>query len=402
MRASIWPLLAMLLISVATDAYIWVQSRRRCRSIEWSRLQLATSLLLWLFIIAMVALPARRGSNWQLLSKMWLLFVWVSVYFPKLFAVVADLLAAIPTLFHRRRLRRLTKAGIVCAFAGCAIMWWGALINRYHIQVRQAEVPVVNLPESFDGMRIAHFSDLHTGTFGTDTAFVSLLVDSINGLQPDAIMFTGDIVNRRTDEIRPFVPVLRRLHAPMGVYAIMGNHDYGDYSYWPSAEAREKNLTDLYSAYDAMDIELLLNRTVWLRSAQGDSIAVIGVENIGEPPFSAYGSLHEAYPHISDSATKILLTHNPRHWTDSIRPDATANVALTLSGHTHAMQMEIAGHSLSALRYDTWGGLYSDPQGRRFIYVNIGCGTVGLPLRIGATPEITIITLRRSPVSSSR
>ena len=224
MRASIWPLLAMLLISVATDAYIWVQSRRRCRSIEWSRLQLATSLLLWLFIIAMVALPARRGSNWQLLSKMWLLFVWVSVYFPKLFAVVADLLAAIPTLFHRRRLRRLTKAGIICAFAGSAIMWWGALINRYHIQVRQAEVPVVNLPESFDGMRIAHFSDLHIGTFGTDTAFVSLLVDSINGLQPDAIMFTGDIVNRRTDEIRPFVPVLRRLHAPMGVYAIMGNN----------------------------------------------------------------------------------------------------------------------------------------------------------------------------------
>ena len=268
--------------------------------------------------------------------------------------------------------------------------------------MRQAEVPVVNLPESFDGMRIAHFSDLHIGTFGTDTAFVSLLVDSINGLQPDAIMFTGDIVNRRTDEIRPFVPVLRRLHAPMGVYAIMGNHDYGDYSYWPSAEAREKNLTDLYSAYDAMDIELLLNRTVWLRSAQGDSIAVIGVGNIGEPPFSAYGSLHEAYPHITDSATKILLTHNPRHWTDSIRPDATANVALTLSGHTHAMQMEIAGHSLSALRYDTWGGLYADPQGRRFIYVNIGGGTVGLPLRIGATPEITIITLRRSPVSSSR
>ena len=201
MRASIWPLLAMLLISVATDAYIWVQSRRRCRSIEWSRLQLATSLLFWLFIIAMVALPARRGSNWQLLSKMWLLFVWVSVYFPKLFAVVADLLAAIPTLFHRRRLRRLTKAGIVCAFAGSAIMWWGALINRYHIQVRQAEVPVVNLPESFDGMRIAHFSDLHTGTFGTDTAFVSLLVDSINGLQP-----------RRDTSVRACAPPAPRPH----------------------------------------------------------------------------------------------------------------------------------------------------------------------------------------------
>lgn len=272
-------------------------------------------------------------------------------------------------------------------------MWWGATINRFHIDVNRVEVHVDGLPEEFEGITIAQFSDLHTGTFGTDTTFVGKLVDRINSLHPDIIVFTGDIVNRSSDEMRPFTTVLNRLHAPEGVYAILGNHDYGDYHNWPSAESKQANMNELYCLYSLTSMKLLRNETTWLHRGN-DSIALIGVENIGDPPFTIYGSLTQAYPNLQDSNAKILLTHNPQHWVDSISSDPKANVALTLSGHTHAMQIEVAGISPAALRYQTWGGLYNAPDGHRHLYVNIGTGTVGIPMRLGATPEITLITLR--------
>ena len=143
-----------------------------------------------------------------------------------------------------------------------------------------------------------------------------------------------------------------------------------------------------------MGWRLLLNETVMLRN-NGDSLALIGVENIGDPPFKVYGSLDRAYPNHSDSVAKILLTHNPAHWVDSISDHDNVRVPLSLSGHTHAMQMEILGWSPAKYRYPTWGGMYSDSDKKHQLYVNIGSGTVGFPSRIGATPEITLITLKK-------
>ncbi len=223
---------------------------------------------------------------------------------------------------------------------------------------------------------------------------MSRLVDHINSLDPDLIVFTGDIVNRKTDEITPFVEVLGRLHAPDGVIAILGNHDYGDYMTWPSDEAKRENMQMLYDTYDTAGINLLLNQTEWIRRGN-DSIAIIGVENIGDPPFPIYGSLSKAYPIPGDSTTKILLSHNPAHWVDSISGNDKARIQLTLAGHTHAMQIEMFGISPAALRYKTWGGLYADSHERHQLYVNIGAGTVGMPMRLGATPEVTLLTLRR-------
>lgn len=131
---------------------------------------------------------------------------------------------------------------------------------------------------------------------------------------------------------------------------------------------------------------MLRNQTAWLRSGN-DSIALIGVENIGDPPFKTYGSLLTAYPTPEDSYTKILLSHNPQHWVDSISGRSNINIPLTLSGHTHAMQIEACGISPAAFRYDTWGGLYHDIDNRNTLYVNIGAGTVGIPMRVGATPK---------------
>jgi hypothetical protein len=215
----------------------------------------------------------------------------------------------------------------------------------------------------------------------------------VNALKPDLILFTGDIVNRNTAELKPFVKVLSRLHAKQGVYSILGNHDYGDYEDWSSSKEKAENMQLLKDLQAKMGWTMLNNAHQAL-TVGSDTIMLIGVENIGDAPFPTYGNLAEAYPNVGDKHFKILMSHNPAHWTSAIKDNENCNIALTLAGHTHAMQIEAFGVSPAYFRYRTWGGMYNDELNHR-LYVNIGIGTVGFPARIGATPEITHFTLKR-------
>lgn len=389
-------MLCLLLFNAAIDWYVMRQITHRVKAHRrlWWNIELYSAIAITLLLIGAIIVPAGKGADIMLEAKTWLLFGYLSVYIPKFLAVVFDLLASIPRLFGHRRIKAFTVAGIVIATASFLAMWWGALINRFNLQTTEVTVEIADLPPAFDGYRIVQISDMHTGTYDTDTTFISRLVDNVNAIGADAIMFTGDIVNRETSELMPFTGTLSRLKAPDGVFAILGNHDYGDYYAWDTPADKAANMQKLYDAYAAMGFRLLRNETAWLRRGN-DSIAVIGVENIGEPPFPVYGSLTKSYPDLSDSVSKILLTHNPSHWVDSISEHDDVRVPLTLSGHTHAMQIEVAGVSPAAMRYPTWGGLYADTDSRHQLYVNIGTGTVGMPMRLGATPEITVLTLRR-------
>ncbi len=394
MRLPLFPLFVFLLVNIGIDAYIYKVLKRRFRSVWPSRVQLWTAVGLFLMLVVTVCLPRRDCSNALLLTIMWMLFGYISVYLSKYLFVIFDFIARIPEFFKKHRIKWITRTGVVAAVGLFAVLWWGALINRFGIDVKEVTVEIADLPDGFDGYRIAQFSDMHVGTFGNDTTFVSKFVDRINSLNPDVIVFTGDIVNSRTAELPPHISPFSRLSAPDGVYSILGNHDYGDYSDWPTPEAKAGNMEMLKRLQAEMGWRLLLNETTMLRQS-GDSIALIGVENIGDPPFKVYGSLKQAYPCLSDSITKILLTHNPAHWVDSIADRPDMNVDLSLSGHTHAMQIEMLGWSPAKYRYPTWGGLYKDKDKSHQLYVNIGGGTVGFPARIGATPEITVITLKK-------
>lgn len=394
MRVYYLPLVLAVVACLLADWYLYRQTVKRLTLRLWSRVQLWGSVVMYLLLVVALCLPRRDGSEEALLTVMWLLFGFMSVYVPKLLFVVFDLVSAIPLLLRRKRWSWLSYVGgglSVLLFVG---MWWGALVNRYRMQVREVEVEIAGLPEVFDGYRLVQFSDLHVGTYGTDTTYVSKVVDKINSLDGDLVVFTGDIVNRRTSELPPFVRPLSRLRAKDGVYSILGNHDYGDYSEWPSDEYKARNMVMMDSLQAAMGWRLLRNEHCMLR-AGNDSIALIGVENVGDPPFTVYGSLPDSYPSLNDDVTKLLLTHNPAHWCTDIADNDSVNVALALSGHTHAMQIEMFGLSPAAWRYDTWGGLYEDSKSTHKLYVNIGMGTVALPMRFGATPEITVITLRR-------
>ena len=395
MRVSLIFLLTLLVFNGMVDWYIYRQFQRRLSGRPMlARIQKWSAAALSLLLLAAIITPARSGSSDELLVKMWLLFGYFSVYIPKYIAVVFDFIGGLPRLLHKGRVPGMAWTGVVLAAVVFLAFWWGALVNRYAIDNKEVSIEITDLPPSFDGYRIAQFSDLHVGTFGTDTSFVSRLVDEINAANPDVIVLTGDIVNRQSDEIQPFVDVLSRLKAPDGVFAILGNHDYGDYREWDSPQEKSANMEELKDASRRAGVRLLLNETVWLRRGN-DSVALIGVENIGDAPFPVYGSLADAYPSLGDSETKILLTHNPAHWVDSIRNSNDARVQLSLAGHTHAMQIELFGLSPAAMRYETWGGMYADRSGARKLYVNIGSGEVGVPMRVGATPEITLLTLRR-------
>ncbi len=394
MRLPIFLMLILLFVSGLVDFYLY----RLIKSKRWKRVHVIVSVLLAVYLIVSISIPRRNGSDQQLQSVMWLLFVYLSIYIPKILCVIVALIGELPRLWRKRRWKAMTAAGVVVGVVTFVATWWGALVNRYNIDVVEQTFEFERLPQSFDGYKIALFSDFHVGTYGTDTAFVSKAVDKINSLNADAIFFLGDIVNRQTDELRPFVRPLSRLRAPDGVISILGNHDYGDYRDWPSPADRKANNEELYLLNEKMGWQLLRNQTRYI-TRDSDSIAIIGVENCGDPPFSVYGSLRKSYDgSFNDDRFKILLTHNPAHWAREVCLHDTIRIDLTFSGHTHAMQVSttIGGkrYSPAALRYPNWGGRYDDGTGRT-LYVNIGIGTVGLPMRVGATPEITLVTLRR-------
>ena len=394
MRLPILMMIITILINGVVDYYLFKTIKNRISKSVYAKCYAWLSVFVTLALIVTISLPRRTGTNESLVFIMWMLFAYFSIYIPKYVYIVCDLVARIPLLLKKQRIKWVSKTGIILGVVSFCLMWWGALVNRFNIDVNEVEVPISSLPVSFDGYRVAQISDLHVGTFGIDTTFLAEVVEKINSLDVDAVMFTGDIVNRNSAELQPFVSTLSRINARDGVFSVLGNHDYGDYSDWESPEAKEENLKLMHKLQKQMNWTLLLNETKQVYRGN-DSIFIIGVENLGDPPFKNYGSLSNAYTTINDSTIKILLSHNPAHWERDIKDKKDNNIALTLSGHTHAMQMSIGSFSPAALRYKYWGGLYVDDS-NHYLNVNVGIGEVALPMRIGATPEITVLTLRKA------
>lgn len=398
-------MITVFLLSFLVDAYIWKDLKARNVKSWIKKFHPVFSGIMWLLLIATILLPY-RSANADLMPIMWSLYTYLSIYIPKLFFLIFSALGKLPLLWKQKAFDSGTFIGLPVALFICGVMWYGALVTRYDLEVTEIAIESPDVPEAFDGYKIVQFSDAHVGTWGNDTAFVKKIVDKINSLNPDMIVFTGDIVNRYTDEINPFITLFSSLHATDGVFSILGNHDYGDYMDWNSPEEREANNRKLVDIQKSMGWNLLNNESKFIRH-ETDSILIIGVENWGEPPFKQYGDLRKAYPDLKDDNFKLLLSHNPEHWRREVVKES--NIDLMLAGHTHAMQCVIKigdwRWSPSSWRYNEWGGLFSheNTTGKTMqLYVNIGVGEVA-PFRIGAaTPEITLITLKSIPKDMSK
>lgn len=287
-------------------------------------------------------------------------------------------------------------AALVTALVPVALFAYGFFFGWRRIVVRKAVCESELLPQSFDGYRILQLSDLHIGTFLKNKSFIRKLVNVVNEQHADLIVFTGDLVNVRADEVRPFVSDLSKMVSKDGVLSVMGNHDYCEYGQDHSEEYKKRNQNVLHYFERKMGWRLLDNEHVTigrLRRANGEniseSIAVIGVENISKPPFPDYGNLAVAMGELPKGMFKVLLSHDPSHWRRGVLHKT--DIALTLSGHTHAGQLKIGKFSPSKWAYNEWGGKYT--EGNSMLYVSTGVGGT-VPFRFGAWPEINIITLK--------
>ncbi len=343
----------------------------------------------------------------------WVLTGLVATYFSKTFAVavlfVDDLTRGVRWLasFFQNgsseslpgeaitRSEFLSKAALVASAIPFGTMAYGVISGAHDYRIKRQILRLPNLPTSFDGLRIAQISDIHSGSFFNKTA-VKGGVEMVMGEKPDVIFFTGDLVNNEAVEVKDYIDVFNKLKAPLGTYSITGNHDYGDYHRWASMEAKQKNFQDLVAAHRLLGYDLLMNENR-LIELNGDHLAIIGIENWGGRGFAKYGKLESAYRGTEAAPIKLLLSHDPSHWDAQVRP-MYKDIDVMFAGHTHGFQfgVEIGNFkwSPSQYAYKQWAGLYH--EGNQFLYVNRGFGYIGYPGRIGMPPEITVFELKRA------
>ena len=294
------------------------------------------------------------------------------------------------------RRKFISQLAFVLAAIPFASLLVGMVRGKYNYKVLHYVLEFDNLPEAFDGFTLTQISDIHSGSFD-NAAKVQYGVDLINEQQSDVILFTGDMVNNKAEELLPWKDTFAQLKASMGKFSVLGNHDYGDYVEWSSKEEKEQNLASLIQTQEEMGFSMLLNETHFLEK-DGQRLALVGVENWGKGGFKKAGDIDKAVEEVNENDFKILLSHDPSHWEEKVLPHPYP-FQLTLSGHTHGMQfgIEIPGWfkwSPVKWRYKQWAGLYTEQQ--QWINVNRGFGFLGYPGRVGIWPEITKITLKRS------
>lgn len=274
---------------------------------------------------------------------------------------------------------------------------YGISRGKYNFKVLNYTLHFDDLPETFDGYKLTQISDIHSGSFDNPDK-VSYAIDLINQQKSDMIMFTGDMVNNKADEMFPYVDMFKKLTAKDGLYSVLGNHDYGDYIRWESDTAKKENLESLKNLQKEIGFDLLLNEHRIIER-EGEKLAVIGVENWGKGGFKKAGDLKKATADLDNETFKVLLSHDPSHWEAEVVDD-NLHYHLTLSGHTHGMQfgIEIPGlfkWSPVKWRYKQWAGIYK--KFGQYINVNRGFGYLAFPGRVGIWPEITVIELKKTP-----
>lgn len=288
----------------------------------------------------------------------------------------------------------LGRVGLGVASIPVIGMLYGIIAGAHDYRIRKEKVWLPNLPEAFDGLKILQLSDIHSGSFFNKEA-VKRGIRMIQDQKADVIFFTGDLVNNTADEMEPYKDIFGALSAPLGVFSVLGNHDYGDYFRWESPEQKAANLERLKNIQKEMGWRLLLNENIRIEK-NGESIALIGIENWGKGRFSKYGDLAKAYKGAEDAPVKLLLSHDPSHWNEEVTKQYQ-DIDIAFAGHTHGMQFGIETADIKwspvQYRYDQWAGLYQNQK--QYLYVNRGFGYIGYPGRIGMPPEITVLELKR-------
>lgn len=367
------------------------------------------TLIYWsIFLFSMfIFIWARSWDNYARNLAVNIIMIFITMkLFAALVILVGDILQIIRSVYEKKGEISIEKQQSRRAFIGKSAlavsglpflaMTHGIFKTAFQFKLHREVFRFTNFPAAFNGLKIIQISDIHTGSL-VNKAQLNNAIDLILGEHPDLIVFTGDLVNNRTDEAYPYKEVLKRLKAPMGVYSVLGNHDYGDYETWENEADKQANFKEMLDLHEELGWKLMMNESQVFEK-DGEKWALVGVENWGANlHFPRHGKLHDAMRGTEESAFKILLSHDPSHWDAEVNNKKT-DIDLTLSGHTHGFQfgVEIPGFKWSPSQYvyKQWAGLYY--SGKQILNVNRGLGCIGYMGRIGIKPEISVMEFRNS------
>ena len=396
------------LISIFFDNYFY-QIVKKYNKIKWIKFLIP---IYWSFTIITItnfflyAFQFELGYYYKTITFNIIIGNFISKVLSLPFILIDDLRRLIIYIFRKKSSKssnKISRSKFLSISASLAYglpitsLTYGILSNNvYDYRIKRREIELKKLPVAFDGIKVCHISDIHVGSLRNRIA-VRGGIDMITSEKPDAIFFTGDLVNDKAKELIGWGDDLSKIKAPLGVFSVLGNHDYGEYTSWENESSKTKNFNDLLSAQKEFGWNLLRNENTKI-SVDGESINIIGVENwSASRRFQQYGKLDVAYGGLNKNEFKLLMSHNPSHWNAHVTSNFK-DIDLTLSGHTHGLQygIDIGKFRLSPVRlaYKQWADLYT--MNNQHIYVNRGFGFMGYPGRVGILPEITILTLKRS------
>lgn len=392
---NMYPIVLILLIVaiIITDYFFFHKLKKRTNKLILFVLHFLPGFIFIVFFIY-IRFGLKNQHDYRISANIiWLIFAFAIIYIPKILYSFFHFFNFTLKKIIAKETYLLRWVGLAVSFSILIVILYGGFVAPRDFTLKKVVIEIPDLPAAFDGYRIVQFSDFHIGNWNRDFSIMEPITKIINSQKADIIVFTGDMVNNFSNETEGWQPYFLKLKSKSGKYAIMGNHDYGDYTNWKSESAHEANLMKTKQAIRDFGFRLLLNENIDLHKGK-DKIALIGVENWGKAPLSTYGNLKKAMLGIDSSEIKLLLTHDPTHWDAEVV--GKENIILTMSGHTHAAQFGYHFNnkqlSPSSWVFKEWDGLYK--TGKQYIYVNRGIGFVGIPMRIGVPPEITLIELR--------
>ena len=365
---SIFYIVVMSVLAFLPDFWLW--------HIGVSEWPLLLAILWW--VPSLLLVLAEVGLQMGFFHKLSVRVLFTTILFsafPKVVFILFD--AFLPWFFAL-----IPALGVMGWFAFGFIEGWKRL------ELKHITFTSPDLPPYFDGYRLVQITDFHLGSFPPGNDFVQKVVDATNNEEPDMILFTGDLVNNQASEVEPYLDTLGQLHASDGIYSIWGNHDYCEYGNNHSIGALKRNRRMLYGYQESLGWHQLMNEHHVVSHGMA-SIAVIGVENPGQPPFTNRSNLKKAMKGLNPDMFKILLSHDPHHWRREV---VGKKIQLTLAGHTHAGQLKIGKWTPARMAFKEWGGAYRIVE--QMLYVSSGIGG-SFPFRLGAWPELTVITLKR-------
>jgi uncharacterized protein len=394
MRLYTFVFIILILTVILPDLFFFLKLKKYKSKLILHILNFLPSVFFVTVLLIMKFSDSSEHNSGTLHFFLWMNFVFMLMYIPKLVYLIFHFLNFLVNLFLKEKIYLIRYAGVLLGMFIILLMFHGAFVNPKNLEVKTVQIEVADLPVAFDGYKIVQISDIHLGSWGGNFNYLKPTIDSINNQHADLIVFTGDMINNFSQEMEGWQPYFNQLKAKDGKYAILGNHDYGDYSDWKSPQDKQTNFDSITQNIRDFGFTLLLNENVRLQRDSA-SIGLVGVENWGKPPFPKYGNLEKALIKSDSSSLKILLSHDPSHWKREVLN--YPEIFLTLSGHTHSAQIAFNMYgklrSPSSLVYDEWEGLYT--KGNQYLYVNRGLGFIGIPVRIGASrPEVTVIELK--------